>query len=132
MRLRLIQIKFGNQQEKLGLNKTESQSFPWGYDSHGSITGNVDKFLSKWKDEFDDDFLASVKVKVQDDENVDVNTQGMNAHITHEEVRIALNHVKLGKSVGIDLVPTEVLRKPYSQAQNAFKLQGYHIDMSHV
>ncbi len=34
----------------------------------------------------------------------------MNAHITHEEVRIALNHVELGKSVGIDLVPTEVLR----------------------
>ncbi len=38
------------------------------------------------------------------DENVDVNTHGMNAHITHEEVRIALNHVKLGKSVLIDLV----------------------------
>ncbi len=44
------------------------------------------------------------------DENVNVSTQGMNAHITHEEVRIALNHDKLGKSVGIDLVPTEVLR----------------------
>ncbi len=44
------------------------------------------------------------------DENVDVNTQGMNAHITHAEVRIALNHAKLSKSVGIDLVPTEVLR----------------------
>ncbi len=100
------------------------------YDSHGSITGNVDKALSKWKDDFaslfkdkagfHDEFLASVKVKVQEyesemndiinDENVDVNTQGMNAHITHEEVRIALNHVKLGKGVGIDLVPTEVLR----------------------
>ncbi len=76
--------------------------------------------LFKDKDGFDDEFLASVKVKVQDyesemndtinDENVDVNTQGMNAHITHEEVRIALNHVKLGKSVAIDLVPTEVLR----------------------
>ncbi len=42
------------------------------YDSHGSITGNVDKVLSKWKDDFaflfkdkngfDDEFLASVKV----------------------------------------------------------------------
>ncbi len=92
--------------------------------------GQYDKFLSEWKDDFaslfkdnagfDDEFLASVKVKVQEyesemndiinDENVDVTTQGMNAHITHEEVRIALKHVKLGKSVGIDLVPTEVLR----------------------
>ncbi len=44
------------------------------------------------------------------DENVNVSTQGMNAHITHEEVRIALNHVKLCKSVRIDLVPTEVIR----------------------
>ncbi len=100
------------------------------YERHGSITGNVDNVLSKWKDDFaslfknkagfDDEVLASVKVKVQEyesemndiinDENVDVNTQGMNAHITHEEVRKALNHVKLGKSVRIDLVPTEVLR----------------------
>ncbi len=42
------------------------------YDSHGSITGNVDKVFSKWKDDFaflfkdkngfDDEFLASVKV----------------------------------------------------------------------
>ncbi len=64
--------------------------------------------------------LASVNVKVQEyeseindiinDESVDVNTQAMNAHITHEEVRIALNHVKLGKRFGIDLVPPEVLR----------------------
>ncbi len=62
------------------------------YDSHGSITGYVDKVLSKWKDDFtslfkdkagfDDEFLASVKVKVKEyesemndiinDENVDV------------------------------------------------------------
>ncbi len=100
------------------------------YEGHGSITRNVDKVLSKWKDDFaslfkdkngfDNEFLTSVKVKVQEyesemndiinNENVDVNTQGMNAHITHEEVRIALNHVKLGKGFGIDLVHTEVLR----------------------
>ncbi len=34
----------------------------------------------------------------------------MMKYIIHEDVRITLNHVKLGKSVGIDLVPTEVLR----------------------
>ncbi len=76
--------------------------------------------IFKDNDGFDDEFLACVEVKVQEyesemndiinDENVDVNRQVMNAHITHEEVRIALNHVKLCKSVGIDLVPTEVLR----------------------
>ncbi len=34
----------------------------------------------------------------------------MNDIINDGEERIALNHVKLGKSVGIDLVLTEVLR----------------------
>ncbi len=43
-------------------------------------------------------------------ENININTEGMNADIAHEEVRIELNHVKLCKSVGIDLLPNEVLR----------------------
>ncbi len=33
-------------------------------------------------------------------ETVDINTEGMNADITHEKVRMALNHVKQGKRIG--------------------------------
>ncbi len=68
--------KFWKSIGKMGIKQARKPVIPMEvYDSHGSITGNVDKVLSKWKDDisslfkdkagFDDEFLASMKVKVQ-------------------------------------------------------------------
>ncbi len=101
------------------------------YDKDGNIVNNVDQVLDKWKDDFsslfkgkdtfDAQFLQTVKERVMKYEserddivrnhgngNIDVNT--MNRDITVEEIKIAVCKLKQGKAVGIDLIPTEVLK----------------------
>ncbi|CAC5406288.1 unnamed protein product [Mytilus coruscus] len=92
---------------------------------NGEVTNDTDTVLERWKTEyesafnsvdscnnFDDTFLADIKNRVQNENNYrnDIDVSDLNREISREEVKDAVYKAKLGKAIGIDEIPSEILR----------------------
>ena len=104
----------------VGIAQERTQGIPLEVlQADGSISKDKQVVLGKWKDHFCE--LLNVennhKEPVAEHDlpqypDVDVGLDGVNKDITWEEVVKALQQAKLGKAIGIDGLPTEVLRNP--------------------
>ncbi|CAG2232002.1 unnamed protein product [Mytilus edulis] len=111
---------------KLGLaNERKTQRIYQVRTENGEITNDTDTVLERWKTEYesafnsvdscnnyDDTFLADIKNKVRNENNYrkDIDVSGLNREISREEVKDAVYKAKLGKAIGIDEIPSEILR----------------------
>ncbi|VDI29898.1 Hypothetical predicted protein [Mytilus galloprovincialis] len=111
---------------KLGLaNERKTQRIYQVRTENGEITNDTDTVLERWKTEYesafnsvdscytyDETFLADIKNKVRNENNYrkDIDVSGLNLEISREEVKDAVYKAKLGKAIGIDEIPSEILR----------------------
>ena len=121
--------KFWKTIGQIGIHQERKPRIPMEtYDVDGQVTGEMDQVLKRWKDDFaslfknngiyDEPFLQSVKDKVQKFESEmenfvprnNVEYGSMNDDITGDEVRAAILKAKIGKAMGVDNIPAEVLK----------------------
>ncbi|CAC5412866.1 unnamed protein product [Mytilus coruscus] len=111
---------------KLGLaNERKTQRTYPVRTENGEVTNDTDTVLERWKTEYesafnsvescnnyDETFLVDIKNRVQNENNYrnDIDVSDLNREISREEVKDAVYNVKLGKAIGIDEIPSEILR----------------------
>ena len=114
--------KFWQQIKSMGSKKS---SVPMSVYNNGSLTSDNNIVLSKWKSEFeslyaesncnqfDDVFYANIcndnVLKERHMLNSNSHNMTINADITFDEIHKLVTKAKLNKSVGIDMVPNEIL-----------------------
>ncbi|CAC5366226.1 unnamed protein product [Mytilus coruscus] len=89
------------------------------------VTNDTDTVLERWKTEYesafkyvessnayDDTFLADIRNRVQNENNYrnDIDVSDLHREISREEVKEAVYNAKLSKVIGIDEIPSEILR----------------------
>ncbi|CAC5409793.1 unnamed protein product [Mytilus coruscus] len=127
-RLQKLFAQFWKSIGKLGLaNDRKSRQTYQIRSETGEIISDIDSVLEKWKIDYkklynsadingtnDDDFLEDIKSKLQNRNNLvndnNIDTTELNRAIERDEVREAVFRAKQGKSVGIDEIPSEILR----------------------
>ena len=111
---------------KLGLVNDRKKDHVYSIrDEDENVTSDMHKVLDKWKVDYshlynsadsdydyDDEFLDNIRLQMTSGErfpnNIDISD--LNAEIERTEVRDAVYRAKLNKAVGIDEIPSEMLR----------------------
>jgi hypothetical protein len=90
----------------------------------GDIESDIDSVLERWKTDYetlynnadenntyDDAFLSDIKNRLQNHKNYvnDIDISELNRPIDRDEVKEAVFRSKLGKSVDVDEIPSEIL-----------------------
>ena len=99
------------------------------YDDQGNIVDDKDQVLDSWKNEFsnlynlpegqssifDDEFYNDLSVKLQDIKQYElhnnaVDMESYNLEFSNDELERVCRNLKLGKAVGPDMIPNEILK----------------------
>ena len=97
---------------KIGVGNERRKIIPFEVEENGRITRDRETVLTKWKDSFQS-LLNPINVDISEYTHTDADPRtdcDFNSDITYEEVKRAITRAKLGKSVGIDEIPVEVLK----------------------
>ena len=120
--------EFWKQISRLGPKK--STNIPLKvYDDQGNIVDDKDQVLDSWKNEFsnlynlpegqssifDDEFYNDLSVKLQDIKQYElhnnaVDMESYNLEFSNDELERVCRNLKLGKAVGPDMIPNEILK----------------------
>ncbi len=99
---------------KIGVAAERRTNIPWEVvNEEGLIVTDEREVLDKWRNDYSGLLNFNHHTGALDDDPINVTTSipaGIENPITLEEVSKALHHPKLGKVVGTDYIPTEVLQ----------------------
>ena len=118
--MRKIHKNFGNRL----INERKSKHTYQVRSETGDIESDIDSVLERWKTDYetlynnadenntcDDAFLSDIKNRLQNHKNYvnDIDISELNRPIDRDEVKEAVFRSKLGKSVDVDEIPSEIL-----------------------
>jgi hypothetical protein len=107
-----------------GVANERRNTIPWEVHTETEVITDIAEVLSQWEHDFssivqdvpdlyDEEHYRTVK-ETLDSNTVplsnNIDSEPLNSPITFDEVMSAINHAKTGKSMGIDNIPTEVLK----------------------
>lgn len=100
---------------KIGIVNERKPNILWAFiDENGNVKIDQDSVLNKWKEDFEKLFINDEITQTdscdQDNFNGQIDVTNLNVGITREKVKVAIVHAKNRKAVGIDDIPTEVLK----------------------
>jgi hypothetical protein len=111
---------------KLGITNERKSKHTYQVRSEtGDIDSDIDSVLERWKTEYetlynnadenntyDDAFLSDIRNRLQNHQSYvnDIDISELNRPIDRDEVQEAILRSKLGKSVGVDEIPSEIFR----------------------